>query len=124
VEFQMHFDYGSSVLARVERFRIQGRAIHSILVDRDWTHTLRRSGFCGSLADARPSLTKLLTVEPLLPRLPDVSEMAEVLQVSTERANLIRGLASSIPVRPISLAATSSASHAVPAPGARVPGAS
>lgn len=76
----------SGHLAALDRVRVQGDCIRSVLVRRDWSAVMSRAGMAKDGGPLRPSLTRLLEGENLLPRPPSTEELAEILQVPGARA--------------------------------------
>ena len=70
----------------LERIRQHGQAIKTILVDRNWTRTMQRSGFTGDLTAMRPRLRQLLHPDVPTAQPPSAADLVECLQISFDRA--------------------------------------
>jgi hypothetical protein len=85
MEFSARAETPSMLLQPLQRVVLQGQAIHQVLVQKSWSHVLRRAGMGMPFEDIRPSLKQLLQTECRAPRKPSDSELQEVLQVPPVR---------------------------------------
>ena len=85
MEFSARAETPSMLLQPLQRVALQGQAIHEVLVQKSWSHVLRRAGMGMPFEDIRPSLKQLLQTECRAPRKPSDSELQEVLQVPPVR---------------------------------------
>ena len=105
----------------LERIRQHGQAIKMILVDRNWTRTMQRSGFTGDLTAMRPQLRQLLHPELPTAQPPSVADLVESLQIPFDRAAHLLAILTPLASPPaVPAAALAAAAAADPGP-ARIP---
>ena len=104
-------------LAPPARIELQSDAIREVLVDRDWSQTLDRAGLTHTTVPLRGKLAEAVAGQDLAPRAPSVEELAELLNMTVERAATLRRLL--LPT----LAAPRAGSDAASANGSAVPAA-
>lgn len=80
------------LLQPLQRVVLQGQAIQQVLVQKSWSHVLRRAGMGLPFDGVRPSLKQLLQTECREPRQPSDTELQEVLQVPLVRITQLRDL--------------------------------
>jgi len=76
----------SGMLPPGKRIRIHGDAIRSVLVQRDWSAVMARSGLMGPGHTLREVLQEHVRDVDLTPRSPTVGELSEILNVTAVRA--------------------------------------
>ena len=92
LEFSARAEAQSMLLQPLQRVVLQGQAIQQVLVQKSWSHVLRRAGMGLPFDGVRPSLKQLLQTECREPRQPSDTELQEVLQVPLVRITQLRDL--------------------------------
>lgn len=112
----------SSVLSPCKRIRIQGDAIRSVLVERDWSTVVARSGLAGPGAELRDTVKNHVGNADLSPRVPTAEELHSVLNVPFVRCEHLREMLLTTVEAAYARAAAAAAGAAAAAPDSAPPG--
>ena len=104
-------------LAPPARIDLHSHAIREVLVESDWSQTLDRAGLTLSTVPLRGQLAQAVAGQDLAQRAPSVQDLADLFNMTVERATTLRRLL--LPT----LAAPLSRGDAAAAPGRAVPAA-
>jgi hypothetical protein len=79
-----------ATLSHAAEIRVHGQSIKDVLVNRDWSSVMRRSGLTGDRAEWRRGLCELVGDSLITPCFPSEDELKDLLSVPTSRCSSLR----------------------------------